>query len=571
MALQNILKLLSNDSLNINIPNYQRGYSWGETQQQDLFEDINNIMINRKHYIGFLTIKKNKDKYDLVDGQQRLTSIFILLATISKHHKANNSLKTKCLQLIQQENIDIYRLQYADEKMNSILHAVLANENVLDVKSVYAKNLIASKEFFSNKFNDFTNSDLETFFNKITQNLFFNLYDVEDEMDTFLIFEAMNNRGKPLSSLELLKNRLMFLVNMFQQGNEEKEENYNIIDENWAKIYEILGYEDNLANSDDIFLRHHTFIAFGFMDKTSDAYSNYLFREHFISQNNKVGLGSIVNYAENIGKSVSYWFSIKYPHSQYSVVRSRELRKVLTKIEDLKREHFSIILLSLFMAGYSESEILEIAKRIERFCFVVYNIYDKSIDYSRNWAYGQANAIYKKETNLVQLVNEMEIRFNKASKEEKNGIEIGIENFTKKIAKLKQQQNNIFWIGFNKIEYLLKEYEEYLRGETQNEVSINDFVPLYQPNWQGNEYSTHIEYSLGNLVAVCEGNRYFASFASVAQNKNISYSEKNIFDTYSEWNEANIIDRGISILKFIERRWDISLGNDDFKKTLLIP
>ena len=87
------------------IPDYQRGYAWGDTQLRDLWEDIEDIKSEngryRPHFIGTITLqeivdlnqlnaaecsRKNEGSnfYNVVDGQQRLTTISILLFEIIK-------------------------------------------------------------------------------------------------------------------------------------------------------------------------------------------------------------------------------------------------------------------------------------------------------------------------------------------------------------------------------------------------------------------------------------------------------------------------------------------------------
>ena len=64
--------------------------------------------------------------------------------------------------------------------------------------------------------------DLEVVYTKITQHFLFNMYIISDDIDVFVTFETMNNRGKPLSNLELLKNRLIYVSTMFKVDEHEK-------------------------------------------------------------------------------------------------------------------------------------------------------------------------------------------------------------------------------------------------------------------------------------------------------------------------------------------------------------
>ena len=66
------------------IPDYQRGYSWENEHIEDFWRDLNNLDSKRVHYTGMITVeyKKENDFYHVIDGQQRLTTIMILLKVL---------------------------------------------------------------------------------------------------------------------------------------------------------------------------------------------------------------------------------------------------------------------------------------------------------------------------------------------------------------------------------------------------------------------------------------------------------------------------------------------------------
>ena len=66
--------------------------------------------------------------------------------------------------------------------------------------------------------------EIELLFKKITQNLMFNVYEISDDFDVFVAFETMNNRGKKLSNLELLKNRLIYLTTLYDENEIKHDE-----------------------------------------------------------------------------------------------------------------------------------------------------------------------------------------------------------------------------------------------------------------------------------------------------------------------------------------------------------
>jgi uncharacterized protein DUF262 len=72
-------------------------------------------------------------------------------------------------------------------------------------ETTYTANLDAAQKFFRDKLKDLEHPELERLFKALTQKFLFNVYELEEELEVFVVFETMNNRGKPLSQLELLK------------------------------------------------------------------------------------------------------------------------------------------------------------------------------------------------------------------------------------------------------------------------------------------------------------------------------------------------------------------------------
>ena len=65
------------------VPDYQRGYSWGEQQLEDLWRDIDNLPLGKLHYTGMITVDiQDRKIYHVIDGQQRLTSLIIFIKNI---------------------------------------------------------------------------------------------------------------------------------------------------------------------------------------------------------------------------------------------------------------------------------------------------------------------------------------------------------------------------------------------------------------------------------------------------------------------------------------------------------
>lgn len=74
------------------IPLYQRAYAWEDKQLVQLLEDVNDIEEGEKYYIGSLIVSNTGEKLEVIDGQQRLTSLYLLLNCLGINTKHSLSL-----------------------------------------------------------------------------------------------------------------------------------------------------------------------------------------------------------------------------------------------------------------------------------------------------------------------------------------------------------------------------------------------------------------------------------------------------------------------------------------------
>lgn len=250
-----------------NIPEYQRGYAWKERQLEDMWDDINDIKINdgeiQYHYTGMLCLAPKslpeeqrwtkRQMFDVVDGQQRLTTIMILLSQLlysGDEYIGETSAKTLiedfiCKKSDKSKSLCLF-FQYPETNKNHIcLKKILTNNSKLNDDSddnVYKNNLIFAKDFFENKIKDLSEDDKSVLFDKVTSGLLFDYRVVDSSLDVQMVFETMNNRGKSLSTLEKLKNRLIYLQS-------ENSELCKDINRQWGAIYQYLGIDEQLSEN----------------------------------------------------------------------------------------------------------------------------------------------------------------------------------------------------------------------------------------------------------------------------------------------------------------------------------
>lgn len=302
------LSEIFNDKI-FKIPDYQRGYSWENEQLEDFWRDLQNLDDKRVHYTGMVTVehKKENDYYHVVDGQQRLTTIMILLKIILEKFDntdwigdentgaLKSELSNKYLFKRVGKDAQTVRVVFGYEKDNP--SDIFFRTKILELEStelfstqtdtLYTKNLNNAKEFFHKKVDKLDKNPLEILVRKITKQLKFNFYEIDkdDELDVSIIFETMNNRGKQLTTLELLKNRLMYLTTILNNDEEEITQLRFNINEAWKTIYEYIGKDSSSKIEDDVFLKDHWRMYFGKYDRAvANPERDFLLKEHFTIQ-----------------------------------------------------------------------------------------------------------------------------------------------------------------------------------------------------------------------------------------------------------------------------------------------
>lgn len=279
-GLNNLYKLFTNGIYRI--PDYQRGYAWGTKEVEDFWEDLFNLSAERQHYGGVITLEEipkneldknktdrwflnkiNRTPYYVVDGQQRLTTAMILLKVIievAKSHKLNTLNEFDSISEIEKDFIVLKReadnafyLPFSYETENDsygfYISKILELDGLEDkypiYESKYSDNLQNALEFFKKKVSKLNQEDIDVLYTKLVHKLVFNRYVIDSNLDIHVTFETMNNRGRILSTLELLKNRLIYLTTLYTEISLEKRiEVKNQINDVWKIIYRSIGEID---------------------------------------------------------------------------------------------------------------------------------------------------------------------------------------------------------------------------------------------------------------------------------------------------------------------------------------
>jgi uncharacterized protein with ParB-like and HNH nuclease domain len=205
------------------IPLFQRSYVWEKEHWQTLWDDLIELYYNKgNHFLGsFVTTpvventEKGPRKFLLIDGQQRLTTIFILLVILrDKAKEKNNKIKEEIDQTYLfnpfLEDEDRYKLLLTDLQGDKecFMH-LLENQEIKYKNSLLFKAFNFFKKRFSEK-----DYDVRQFEKIITNNLQIVHVELNDDEDPYKIFESLNAKGEELSQADLIRNYFFMKINL---------------------------------------------------------------------------------------------------------------------------------------------------------------------------------------------------------------------------------------------------------------------------------------------------------------------------------------------------------------------
>lgn len=247
------------------VPAYQRAYSWdtefesGKAPKQvntflsDL-EDYKRSSTKSKYYFGhFLFEEISENKFGVIDGQQRLTTIVIFLSALFVHLKAIRQLSEteheSFEDIIKRNSTYRFATVYYDNELfkDYVINQTKKDKNGLETES--AKRMVNALDYFFQKLADKDEEYLLRMLEAV-QGSSCTTHPVTDEAEAIQMFIFQNNRGKKPSNLEIIKAQFMFNVHLY--GGEEKECTIEEIKLRFEKIYKSISSIEYKINEDDV-------------------------------------------------------------------------------------------------------------------------------------------------------------------------------------------------------------------------------------------------------------------------------------------------------------------------------
>jgi len=277
----------------LEIPEFQRGYAWREDQWKALWEDVSSIVERGtgSHYTGSIMIgaPDQSGVCELIDGQQRMVTIALMLSALGGKAYPITFRQNDVLQAC----FDYHALGQKH------LEAAVSRHN-----SYYARNISLAWEFFDKQAAPLHEANAaQPYINALRHQLRLFVLTIQPEFDIHVAFETINNRGRPLSTLEKLKNRLIYLASQAPNAAQGKEAAAEI-HRCWKEIYHFLGAGRELLGDDDFLLAHAT--GWFRVERVYDWLGIKLFDEEF-SARNPVDIDRIVAYVRSLERAAACW------------------------------------------------------------------------------------------------------------------------------------------------------------------------------------------------------------------------------------------------------------------------
>jgi hypothetical protein len=599
------------------IPDYQRGYAWGEKEHRELLEDIASLTDDNEHFTGLLVIHENhelalrvktrgmvKPIFDVVDGQQRLTTMVILMNEI---RRAMLELNTDDMReiaeniqenflwepgagnlqvpklVMDENNRDFFERNILEMGEKNLVGATMkSHDNLMAARNYFAQSLLANKEKHKEKFVEW----LEDLYGKVAAQLKVMVYRLRTESDAGVVFEGMNSRGKKPNSMDLVKNYLLFAASKLEQ--DQRQHLSNEINKTWTTIFKRLSAAGRADNEDSL-LEFHWMTIYDYdrkhwsLEREKSDHVKKKFKVLLISPERHDELFKQVEQYVQTLQNVAVAYTDIYSPTSASAFQiydttpdiKREIVKYSEKLIRINTlRPFTPLLIAIRLQLPEKPQAyLEILKLCEKYAFRAFRVGNSRTNSVEVMLFRYGNQFYNKKINLETLIELLQRDLHDRCNDAVFAHEFAIDNLNK-------------WYGQNGsrpgLKYLLYEYEEHLHGGQtptinwaaiyENPKSIEHILPQNpeeDSDWikvftteQAKEYR-HV---LGNLTLTEDnsklGRKSFDAKKGHQGQAAACYAISNLRSErelagISEWNIDSITKRQNTLTTWAVDRWSV--------------
>ena len=565
-----IEKLFFEKGIQFAIPAYQRAFSWeydkDKKQIEQFITDIKEQDPAKKYFLGHFLFEKEKsdeNKYWVIDGQQRLTTVVIFFSCLIRELEKrepemggqildNNGDKVEPWRIRETyiklgKNYKFSTVEYDNLFFESLIYQNTDTGNVYDSKSKI--RIARAKSVFEEIL---SKTEISKILNwrKIIDEAVITTFKVEEKIQATQIFAFQNDRGKDLTSLEKLKAYLMHKVYAVSDSEGENPEKcIRNIELEFSDIYK---QSEKISYEEDRVLGFHIT---AYLPSGENALNCVKSAISKVDNNEKEKW--INDFVRNL-KETFYTIEI--------IEKKEETNNIIADALLLDAQNTIPLLIKLYhFHKNDENAIIQIMELVEN---ILFKLYYKSADYRTN---NLPNIARHYEGNYEELKNKLLYC-------SKHGFQDGW-NFTGSCINFFTKNTYHY---YSSIKYILWKYENYLRNnERARLLTPNDFKNKYETKRKENtidhitpqnpnftEYTEEFknEYlnNIGNLGLMVWGDnsekkdnnpieKLYLFDKDFFSNKKI----KEVLETSKTWSEKEIMDRKNKILEFIFENWNL--------------
>ncbi len=356
---------------------------------------------------------------------------------------------------------------------------------------------------------------MEEVYKKLTKRFMFNEYIIKDEFDVFVAFETMNNRGKNLSNLELLKNRLIYLTTLYDEAELDVAGCHNLrdaVNDAWKEVYYQLGRNKAAPLNDDEFLRAHWMMHFRYSRQGGQNHVNFLLNEQFTPQkvHEKVEREVVLevpkerlaeadfdelvdededvaeetvtlptarlqpkkigDFVNSLKESVVHWFNTFNPYLAEGM--SDEERHWIERLNRVGMTYFRPLVMTILKNERDEAKRIGMFRQIERFIFIVFRMTSIRSDYGSSEFYTAASDLNHNRIDLNNIAHRLGVKLSFTFNQDGSLRSSDFHNFLYKMF-----ESGSGYYGWSGLRYFLYEYELDLFAQSrQKKVEWDDLL-----------------------------------------------------------------------------------------------
>ena len=540
-----LLEFIGNGKKTFNIPVYQRNYDWKEEQCRKLFEDIQNIVKSDyeiEHFLGTVVFVSSKsemnfNEYVLIDGQQRITSIMLLLKVLQEKVTDENDKEEIWEEYLINKRVpeENLRIRLKPVESDGMPYKKLIEENDISLTSNVCKNYRLFEKLIQES--NYSAEEIYKALGKI-ELVYIQLEKGKKSENPQMIFESLNSTGLSLTQGDLIRNYLLM--------DHEYEKQKMLYKNFWLEI------EKRITNEKiSDFVRDYLTMKNGSISNKDKVYDDF---KKYIKQNNEnMDEEGILEELKTYSEYYSWFLNGNSPNNK--------INEKLSEFRYLRNTTVYPLILSVFEDTYSykninENELFDILNLLISYIF------------RRSVCGYTTNSLNKVFASIVVLLKSKDI-YKQIEKGLMNKSFPGDEEFRAEFIKC-----NFYKKGTEFCKYTLKLLETFENKEQTDmeNITIEHIMPqTLNSEWRielGSKFEQiHSEYinTIGNLT--------LTGYNPELSNKNFElkkryYEESNIkmsreIANYDKWKDTEIKDRAEQLFEKAKRIWKLPQGYDN--------